>query len=584
VAADLSPSLPDFSDGAVNPPPSWVQRHAAILWAAGVFIATVVLTVLSFPPSRTPEFAYAFAAPALFWAYLRPSFRLYALTVLGAQAVAWTFLLGWLHNVTIGGLVLLGPFIGAWIGVWFLAARWALPRMIGQTTPTRLLVVFGLAGLWVVGEWTRTWVLSGFPWMPLAATQWQRMSILQIAAFTGAGGVSFVLMAMNLGFAAYAHRLMREGRAGLGKRSPEFFAAMFLLLVCVATQVQETFNRHQRTVPLGRIAFVQPYIPQEVKWDNAKGPAILNILEELTLAAAATNPDLILWPEATTPWAVKGDANMRAWVEDLTARAGHPLALGSIVRQPMAADPAQEDWLNGVFVSDPVAGVSEHFYAKRKLVPFGEFVPLRPLLGWLGKFVPIGDDFLRGTDPTPLPVTLGERPVALGPLLCYEDIFPGLARDSVRAGADVLVVHTNNGWFGEGGAAYQHAANSVLRAVETRRPVLRIGNGGWSGWIDEYGSIRAVLLRDAATGSITAAPASRDTTGTVYFRGTQSVDVTADSYWLGRQSFYTTHGDWFVLACACLALAGYALLRTAKMEPAFKPRLADLPAVPPGRH
>jgi apolipoprotein N-acyltransferase len=454
-----------------------MQRHSATLWSAGVFLATVILTVLSFPPSPTPEFAYAFAVPALFWAYLRPSFRLYAWTVLGAQAVAWTILLGWLHNVTLGGLLLLGPFMGAWIGAWFLAARWALPRMLNQATPFRLLVVFGLAGLWVVGEWTRTWVLSGFPWMPLAATQWQRMSILQIAAFTGAGGVSFVLMAMNLGFAAYAHRLLREGRAGLGKRSPEFLAALFLLVVCVAMHLQETFDRHRRTVPLGRVAFVQPYIPQEVKWDNAQGPAILAILEELTLAAAATKPDLILWPEATTPWAVKGDVEMRAWVEHLVARAGHPLVLGSIAREPMAADPAREDWLNGVFTADPVAGVGEHFYAKRKLVPFGEFVPLRPVLGWLSKFVPIGDDFQRGTAPSPLSVRLGGRPVVLGPLLCYEDIFSGLACESVRAGADILVVHTNNGWFGEGGAAYQHASHSVLRAVETRRTVLRVAAG-----------------------------------------------------------------------------------------------------------
>lgn len=564
VAADTAPSFSDFPELDSDQPPSWVRRHAARLWSAGVFLATVVLTVLSFPPSPTPEFAYAFAVPALFWAYLRPSFRLYAWTVLGAQAVAWTILLGWLHNVTIGGLLLLGPFIGAWIGSWFLAARWALPRMLGQSTPVRLLAVFGLAGLWVVGEWSRTWVLSGFPWMPLAATQWQRMSILQIAAFTGSGGVSFVLVAMNLGFAAYAHRLIREGRAGLGKRSQEFFAAMFLLVVCVAMQIQETFNRHRYSVPLGEVAFVQPYIPQDVKWDNTKGPAILGVLDDLTLAAAATKPDVILWPEATTPWAVKGDANMRAWVEQLVTRAGRPLVLGSIARQPMASNPAEEDWLNAVFVVNPTTGVQDHFYAKRKLVPFGEFVPLRPLLGWLGKFVPIGDDFLRGTDPSPLPVSVAGRTWEFGPLLCYEDIFPALARESVLAGADVLVVHTNNGWFGEGAAAYQHASNSVLRAVETRRPVLRIGNGGWSGWIDEFGSIRAMLTRDAETGAISSTTPRLSPHGSVYFRGTQTVKVSADGRWIGQQSFYVQHGDWFVIACALLTAAGYALLRNAR--------------------
>lgn len=560
MAIDLN--APGLDADPYDIPPAWWQRHATALCAVGVFIATVVLTVIAFPPSRTPEFAYAFAAPALFWAYLRPSFRLYAWTVLGAQALAWTILLSWLHNVTTAGLLLLGPFIGAWIGAWFLAARWALPRMLGQSSPVRILVLFGLAGLWVVGEWTRTWLLSGFPWMPLAATQWQRMSILQIAAFTGAGGVSFVLIAMNLGFAAYAHRLIREGRTGLGKRSQEFFAAMFLLVVCVATQIQETFNRHQRTVTLGRVAFVQPYIPQEIKWDNTRGPGILQTLETVTLEAASTRPDLILWPEATTPWAVRGDDNMRAWVEHLVNHTGAPLLLGSIARQPSASDPAQEDWLNGVFAVDPVAGLQEHFYAKRKLVPFGEFVPLRPVLGWLEKVVPIGDDFLRGRDPSPLVVNVAGRSLAFGPLLCYEDIFPQLSRESVLAGADILVVHTNNGWFGESGAPYQHASNSVLRAVETRRPVLRCGNGGWSGWIDEFGGIRAALTKDPATGTVVT-DSKLASTGSVYFRGAQTITVTADAGWIGRQSFYVRHGNWFVLASALLALAAFALLKTA---------------------
>ncbi len=113
------------------------------------------------------------------------------------------------------------------------------------------------------------------------------------------------------------------------------------------------------------------------------------------------------------------------------------------------------------------------------------------------------------------------------------------------AGSDVLVVLTNDAWYGEGGAAYQHAAHAVLRAVETRRPVLRCGNGGWSGWIDEFGGIRYALTNED---------------GSVYFRGTGVADVTRDSRWVGRNSFYVEHGDWFVPVCAVLALFGYAAL------------------------
>ena len=96
-------SLESYVDPYAERPSFW-SRHEAGVWAAGIFVLTVVLTVFSFPPYPTPEFAYAFASPAIFWAYMRPSFRLYAVTMFAAQAVAWTMILGWLHNVTWGGL------------------------------------------------------------------------------------------------------------------------------------------------------------------------------------------------------------------------------------------------------------------------------------------------------------------------------------------------------------------------------------------------------------------------------------------------------------------------------------------------
>ena len=195
-----------------RPPSPWL-RHSDRLWAAAVFAGTVVLTVMAFPPYHAPEFAFAFAAPATFWAYRRPSFRLYAGTVFAAQAVAWAILLGWLGHVTWAGPILLGPVVGGWIGIWYLAAWWTIPRMAGRPTPVRLAAMLGLAAAWVILEWTRTWVLGGFPWLPLAASQWRTESVLQVAAYTGAGGVSFVLVAVNVAFAAYFNRLLFEGPA-----------------------------------------------------------------------------------------------------------------------------------------------------------------------------------------------------------------------------------------------------------------------------------------------------------------------------------------------------------------------------------
>lgn len=529
-----------------EPRPTFLQRHANAVAAAVVFVLTVGLAVVAFPPSKTPEFAYAMLVPGIYWAYTRPRLKLYAWTLGAAQAVAWTILLGWLHNVTWLGLLLLGPFVGLWVGTWYLAVWWTMPRMLGRPTLTRLTAMLGLAAAWVVIEWTRTWLLGGFPWLPLAASQWTMVSMLQVASFTGAYGVSFVVVAVNIGFAAYAHRLFREGATGLNKRSQEFFLALFLVLACFSLHVQQSFNRAPFARPFARVAFVQPYIPQEIKWDPARGPGIQEILVNQTLAAAATNPDVILWPESATPWAVRGDAQVEAFVATLAQRARAPLVLGSIAIE--SAGQADERWRNGAFVVTPDGGVREDYYAKRHLVPFGEFVPFRPLLGWLSKFVPIGGDFSPGEDSAPLLVPLRDDSAVFGPLICYEDIFPALARHSTLAGSNALVVLTNNGWFGEGGAAYQHAAHSVLRAVENRRPVLRCGNGGWSGWVDEFGSIRATLT---------------DEDGSVYFRGTRTINVTRDRRWIEKNSVYSEYGDWFVLGCALLAGFGVAALLSA---------------------
>ena len=581
---ELLPDIPAYKADEVPAGGAFIRRHGETFWALAVFLATAAASAAMMPPSRYPELAYVFAAPAVFWAYRAPRWKLYAGTVLGAQALAWTITLGWLHHVTWLGLLLLGPVVGAWVGSWFLAVRWTVPRLDGRPWPQRVLALFGLAGCWVLVEWTRTWFLSGFPWLTLSATQWERLSVLQPAAYVGAWGVSFVLIAVNVAFAAYAWKLLRglwatetggtgEGApevTGARTRCAEFIAAMVLLLGCLLLTARDTFNRARFHRPWASVGIVQPAIPQTVKWDPAEARDIVETLKAETLKVARMQPDFLLWPEATTPLAAKGDAGMQAWTEELVKHAGRPLVFGSVAYENL--DTPGERWWNGVFLATPEAGMAPEFYAKRHLVPFGEYVPWRPILGWLEKVVPVGGDFLEGEDAGLVEVPVGEGwaeragRTSLGALICYEDIFPALARKSVAAGAEVLVVNTNNGWFGEGAAAYQHAAHSVLRAVETRRPVLRAGNSGWSGWIDECGAIRAVLTKDRATGEVRTEPGERGADargedGTVYFRGGATLAVTRDARFFGVQTLYVRWGDWFVAVSAALALATWAALR-----------------------
>jgi apolipoprotein N-acyltransferase len=535
---------PTVASDPYEPQPNFWQQRPGLGWALVVFVSTTLLTYVAFPPVNMGEAGYVFAMPAVLWAYRRPTFRIFAWTVLGAQVVAWTLLLGWLHNVTWVGLFLLGPVIGLLIGLWYLAVWWAIPRLAGHPAMIRLIALLGLASLWVMLEWLRSVLFGGFPWLPLAASQWQRPLVLQSASYAGAWAVSYILILFNLAGAAYAHRIFYEGATGLRKRSPEFMLALMVLVFTSFPFLAEMMGpaRHK----LARIALVQPYIPQNEKWDSARGAEVIRTIEQVTVEANDTGaPDFIMWPEAVVPYPLHRDPNVAPWLESIAKRTGKPLLLGTVFTTGTnAADPL---WYNGAFVVDPLHGVSPQGYAKRKLVPFGEFIPLRPVLGWLEKVVPIGGDFQRGTDATPLLVPVGVNRLPVGVLICYEDVFPGLARESVQAGAEVLAVLTNNAWFGEGGAAYQHAAHSVLRAVETRRPVIRCGNGGWSGWIDEFGNIRATL---------------KDENGSVYFRGAESLNITRDMRWHDRQSFYTQHGDWFLLVCAFLSVSAYYLVLT----------------------
>lgn len=512
------------------------------LWGLLVGVLSVVLWVLAIPPFEFAEAAYVAFVPVLLWLYFKPRWRAFWLVAIGTGWIGWFAILIWLRHVTFFGTVGLAGILGALFALWLLSARWLLPRLAQYSFGVRSLGFAGLAGAWVLIEWSRTWLLWGFPWAPISLSQWERPVVLQIAAWTGAYGVSFLLILFNL---AVAHTLYRriaqEGRKlWTGWFSVDLYLAMAMLAYCIGIFFR-VLPAPDSAQPLLTAGVVQPYISAELKWDDDRQLENLEILERQTRFVASLDNEVILWPEAATPWPIMGVPQMEERAVALVREIGKPILMGNLAR-----DREADLWYNGAFLVDPERGLSADYYVKRELVPFGEFVP--SYLRFIEKVVPVGGDFTPGQDAGIMELKLGDRIVRIGSLVCYEDVFPHLARESAAAGAEVFFVATNNAWYGEEGGAVQHAAHSALRAVENRRPVMRAGNGGWSGWFDAYGTLREVLL---------------DEGGSIYFRGGGSYTVYQYEDWIRQQSFYTRHGDWFVWVSGALALlAGWIGRRT----------------------
>lgn len=536
-------------------------RRLAIGWQGLIAsLASALLHVLAFPPINLPETAYVFAGPLLLYALFSERAKGEGWRIFLGGWLGWAVLLAWLRHVTAhlegplaAGLGWFAPLAMSaimalfWWG-WFMGSLFLVRRSREQALPARLMAVLACSALWVLLEWARTVLFSGFPWLLLSVSQWERPLLLQIASVTGASGISFILIAFNLGLSFYLYNLWRNRRARWWERlSGEFYLALLLLFASIGYGFHASGAGREGRIPGPRVAFVQPDAGAIEKWDPALIRENLQVLDDLTTYAQYLGAELVLWPESPTPRAVKGDPVMQDWVEAVSRETGLPLLIGNIAIERSEVDGAAR-FFNAVFTVDPAAGVeTEAYYAKRHLVPFGEYVPLAGWLPFLRKVVPVPGDFFPGESAQPLEIPGLGRPFSrVGILICYEDVFPRLARDNVRAGAAWHYVATNNVWFGEGAAAWQHAAHSVLRAVETRRPVVRCGNAGWSGWIDEFGQIRHVMLDDEQS---------------VYFQGVESVPLSLSRYWAGRSSLYVRHGDYFTGLCALLLLVAWPVLR-----------------------
>ena len=372
--------------------------------------------------------------------------------------------------------LLLAGYLGIYVGLFAVVCGWFSTH--------RIPLVVAAPLLWVVLEWVRTYAMTGLPWNLLGLSVYQYESLIQLADLTGIYGVSWLVMFVN----ACLFALIQPLLFSTGGRQGYFFNHMVLLLmapVCVAAYGQVKISalkvaalQQPDTAPPIQVALVQPNIPQQIKWRPEALAEIVTRMEQMTTDTREFAPDLIIWPEASLPLVLDRSPRYRQRIERLTQQTDSHLLLGSI------APTNDGHYLNSVYLIAP-DGSTVGQVAKRHLVPFGEYVPLGALLGFVRKI----SDGIGDIVPGPAGAILSHPKATIGVAVCYEVIFPALVRDSVRHGANLIVTVTNDAWFGTSAAPEQHLANAVFRAVENRSVVLRAANTGISAVIDPFGTI-----------------------------------------------------------------------------------------------
>ena len=347
-----------------------------------------------------------------------------------------------------------------------------------------------LPALWVALEWIRGHALSGFPWGLAGYSLVPALPLVQISALTGVYGLSFLVVLVNASIAAWLGPSPREDGAF------RLSAATLLILAGVFAFGATAMRLPAESGPEVMVGLVQANIAQDEKWSSGQAEEILEKHERLTEAAAAQGARIILWPESSSPFplsrpvsqksgeGVIADDGYRRRLESLARRTGASILFGTVDYRVIRGETRA---LNAAALVRPDATWSET-YAKMHLVPFGEYVPLAPLLSFVNRIAQgaIGE-FAAGRKP----VVMRADALSMGTLICYEMIFPELVRLFPRQGADLLANLTNDAWFGKSSGPHQHLQMSILRAVENRRYLVRAANTGISAIVDPRGRVIA---------------------------------------------------------------------------------------------
>jgi apolipoprotein N-acyltransferase len=398
---------------------------------------------------------------------------------------------------------------------------------------SRLPLVLVSPFVWVVLEYLRSFLLTGFPWANLGHSQYLNLAFIQMADITGVYGLSFVIVLVN---AAIYSAISQRSKRAAPIRDVTLAAMLILVFLTYGYWRKSSVDHEISKQPALQIGLVQGNIDQSVKWDPSFQKETMAIYDRLSRKAAETKPDLIIWPETATPFYFQDAKEYQPLVLEVPQKTGSFLLFGT---PSYKVEGKQVASYNSAYLVSP-AGRITGVYDKVHLVPFGEYIPLSDLLFFIGSLGEGIGDFKSGKGVVNFSLPKGR----FGVLICFEIIFPDLARRFVKDGANFLVTITNDAWFGRTSAPYQHFAIAVFRAVENRVFIARAANTGISGFIDPNGRILnqgGIFTEEAINGTIRL---------------------------MNGKSFYTRYGDVFAWLCSgvSIILLSFAFLRDRRLS------------------
>ncbi len=511
-------------------------RHLALACVSGLLLA------LSFPLPHLSMLGWVALVPLLVAAPQTSRRDAFALGWI-AGLTFFTGSLHWLTNtmvnyghlpvwVSYGLLLLFTTYLGLYLGLFALAVH----DLADRPAWLRLLA---LPAAWTTLEFIRAHLLTGFPWVAFGYSQATTLPLIQIADTVGVYGLSYVLVFVNVALAQALTALLPRGELPLPIPVASFvpigtpfprrtvfgpLAAVVFLLNAVLVYGHWRLDELTRGAPAAeaiKIAVVQGNIDQHQKWEPAALRETVARYQALTSDSLSQRPDLVVWPESAMPFFFERDEASRNELMAFIERQGVPLLFGSLALDTPPGEPPR--LYNSAYLVSR-GGTVVGRYDKLHLVPFGEYVPLAPLLFFVDKMVDGIGEFVPGARSTIFEL---DR-VRLGVMICFEVVFPDLTRRAALGGATLMAAITNDAWFGHSAAPYQHLEMVAFRAVENRLPFARAANTGISGFIDATGRIFDT--------SDLFVPAAR----------------TASLVPRTRTTFYTRHGDVFAWLCVGL--------------------------------